>query len=213
MFTGPFDESIVARAKQKGIIDIAYINFRSFAKDKYKSVDDHPYGGGLGMILRVDIVHAALTHAIKLHPRVKAHTVLLDPQGAPYSQKIARELATYDHLILLCGHYEGIDERIRSLIDEQISIGDYITSGGELPSMVLVDSIVRLLPGVLKNTLASLDESFSPGLEYPQYTRPEVYLGLKVPDVLKSGNHALVAKWKRKEARARTQKLRPDLIG
>lgn len=206
MFTGPFDISIIARAQQKQAVDINIINLRSFCTDTYKTVDDHPYGGGVGMVLKVDVVDKALSSI------PKGKIILLDPQGSPYVQKKARELATDDHLIFLCAHYEGVDERIRSLVDEQISIGDYVLTGGELPAMVLIDSIVRLLPGVLKEEATS-DESFSSQqLEYPQYTRPEIYKGKRVPKILLSGNHAKILEWRKKQRVKRTKLHRPDLI-
>ncbi len=215
MFHGPLTESILKRAQNQNIVSIACINIRDFAKDKHKSVDDHPYGGGAGMILRVDIVEAAIQYAKSLHPNIPTHTILLDPQGTPYVQKKAQQLATYDHLILLCGHYEGIDERIRTLIDEEISIGDYILTCGEIPAMVVIDSIVRLLPGTLKKEGVTTNESFSgatPLLEYPQYTTPQTYKGKNVPEILLSGHHAQIEKWKQKEAFKRTKLRRSDLL-
>jgi tRNA (guanine37-N1)-methyltransferase len=215
MFHGPLTESILKRAQQQKIVTIAYVNIRDFAHDKHKSVDDHPYGGGAGMILRVDIVDQALAHAKSLHPNVHTRTILLDPQGTTYSQHIAQQLAAFEYLILLCGHYEGVDERIRALVDEEISIGDYILTCGEIPAMVLVDSIVRLLPGTLKKEGATTSESFSgatPLLEYPQYTTPQTYKGKSVPAILLSGHHANIEKWKQKEAQKRTKLRRSDLI-
>jgi len=215
MFIGPFDASIVKRAKEKEIVVITYVNIRDFAQDKHKSVDDRSYGGGPGMILRVDIVDEALTYAKSLHPNVQTHTILLDPQGTTYSQQKAQQLAMYHHLILLCGHYEGVDERIRSFVDEEISIGDYILTGGEVPAMVLVDSIVRLLPGTLIKEGVTTNESFSantPLLEYPQYTTPQTYKGKSVPDILLSGHHANINKWKQKESLKRTKLKRCDLL-
>lgn len=191
MFAGPFDYSIVKRAKNQGKISIDFVNIRDFATDTYKSVDDHPYGGGVGMILRVDVVDRALRNR-------KGKIVLLDPRGERYTQKKAREYAKLDHLVLVCGHYEGVDARVDRLVDEKLSIGDYVLTGGELPAMVIIDSITRLLPGVLKKAEATQSESFTKEgvLEFPQYTRPENYKGLKVPDVLLSGNHAEIEKWK-----------------
>lgn len=206
MFCGPFDMSIVKRAAEKKLITIEYINIRDFAADKYKTVDGHPYGGGTGMILRVDVVDRALK-SIK-----RGHTILLDAGGTPYTQKKARELATIDHIILICGHYEGVDERIRSLVDEEISIGDYVLTGGEIPAMVLVDSVTRLVPGVLAKPEATIHESFTEALlEYPQYTEPQIFNGLPVPPVLLSGNHKTIAAWRKKEAFRRTESRRPDL--
>lgn len=215
MFTGPFDTSIVKRAQVEGVVAITYVNIRNFAKDKHKSVDDRPYGGGTGMILRVDIVDQAIIYAKSLHPNVQTHTILLDPQGTPYSQKKARQLSTFNHLILLCGHYEGVDERIRRLADEEISIGDYILTCGEIPAMVIVDSVVRLLPGTLKKEGVTTNESFSgvmPLLEYPQYTTPQNYKGRSVPDILLTGHHKNIEKWKHGESRKRTKLRRSDLI-
>lgn len=188
---------------------------RQFATDKYGSVDDHPYGGGHGMILRVDIVDKAITYA-KKNVSGAAHTVLLDAQGTTYAQPIAKRMATsVSHLILVCGHYEGVDERVRELVDEVISLGDYIVTGGEIPAMILIDSIVRLIPGVLSKEIAVSDESFSqeqPLLEHPQYTRPEEHNGKKVPEILLGGNHALISKWRSEKSREKTKKLRIDLI-
>lgn len=212
MFTGPFDASIVKRAKEKKLVDINFINIRDFAVDKYGSVDDHPYGGGQGMIMRVDIIDRALQHVTCHVSRVTKKIILLDPGGKPYTQAKAKELSTFDHLILICGHYEGVDERIRSLVDEEISIGDYVLTGGEIPAMVIVDSVVRLLPGVLKKSQTTNDESFSSLLEYPQYTKPPGYKGMSVPDVLLSGDHTKIAQWKTDQAVIKTKKQRPDLI-
>lgn len=206
MFSGPFDQSIVKRAIDKKLVSIDYINIRNFATDKYKTVDGHPYGGGVGMILRVDVVDRALK-SIK-----KGHTILLDAGGTPYKQRKARELSTFDHLILICGHYEGIDERVRQLADEEISVGDYVLTGGEIPAMVVVDSVVRLLPGVLAKPEATIHESFTESLlEYPQYTEPQLYKGIAVPPVLLSGNHKKIADWRKSEALKRTRSRRSDL--
>lgn len=213
MFTGPFDESIVKRAVEKHAVDITLINLREFATDAYKSVDDHPYGGGIGMILRVDIVSRAIDAVKKTIGEGKTRTILLDAQGKPYKQNAARRLSTYDHLILIAGHYEGFDERIRTLVDEEISVGDYILTGGEIPAMVLTDSIVRLLPGVLEKPQATIEESFTAhSLEYPHYTRPQSFRSQYVPPILLSGNHAAIAEWRDKQAKIRTKKRRPDLI-
>ena len=198
MFQGPFDYSIVKRAKNQEKVVINLINIRDFANDKYRSVDDHPYGGGLGMIMRVDIIDAAISNAKCQIPNEKTKTILLDPRGTPYTQAKAREFAKLDHLILICGHYEGVDERVRGLVDESISIGDYVLTGGELPAMVITDTVARLLPGVLKKE-ATQKESFSVShtLEYPQYTRPEEYKSLRVPNILLSGNHKKIEEWKK----------------
>lgn len=213
MFTGPFALSIVGRAQKKHAVDIECINIRSYASGAYKSVDDHPYGGGAGMILRVDVVEKALHDIKKRYKRLNAHTILLDAAGTTYKEADARRLTVIEHLILICGHYEGVDERIRSLIDEEISIGDYVLTGGELPAMVLTDSIVRLLPGVLSKQEATVNESFGDfGLEYPQYTRPEVYKKQSVPSILLSGNHKEIEKWRKEQSRLRTKTRRPDLL-
>ncbi len=198
MFTGPFDYSIIKRAQEKGLITIHLVNIRDFAGDAYKSVDDHPYGGGVGMVMRVDVIDRALRSQKSKVESQKSKTILLDPRGERFTQAKARSFTKLDHLILICGHYEGVDERVRELVDESISIGDYVLTGGELPAMVITDSIVRLLPGVLKKEATS-SESFSlgiPSLEYPQYTRPEVYKGMSVPATLLSGDHKKIANWK-----------------
>ncbi len=233
MFEGPFSESIIKRAQGKGFLTIHIHNIRDYASDKHKTVDDTPYGGGAGMVMRVDIVDKALRD-IQLKVKIKKlKTILLTPQGEVFNQKIAQRLSKFDSLIFICGHYEGFDERIRKLVDMEISIGDYILTGGEIPAAALVDSITRLIPGVLGKEESLKDESFSIGnckspvhrsskseggkiknycLEYPQYTRPEVYNGLKVPEILLSGNHQKIAEWRTKEAIRRTKKRRPDLL-
>ncbi len=206
MFSGPFGQSIIKRAADKKLITIEYVNIRDFATDKYKTVDGHPYGGGIGMILRVDVVDRALKSI------EKGHTILLDAGGTPYTQKKAKELANVDHLILICGHYEGVDERVRSLIDEELSIGDYVLTGGEIPAMVVVDSVARLISGVLAKPEATIHESFTQAsLEYPQYTEPRIYNALAVPPVLLSGNHKKIDEWRKRESLKRTKTQRPDL--
>lgn len=210
MFSGPFASSILKKAQQRDILSIEYINIRDFATDNYKSVDDHPYGGGVGMVLRVDVIDRAIQKS-KIKSQ-KSKVILLDPQGTPYTQKKARALSKLDHLILVCGHYEGVDERIRGLVDEEISIGDYVLTGGEIPAMAVVDSVVRLIPDVLRED-ATLHESFErPVLEYPQYTRPETYKGKRVPGILLSGNHKTIATWRREQSLKRTKERRPDLL-
>lgn len=212
MFRGPFDESIIKRAIDKNAVSITYVNIRDFARDKHKSVDEHPYGGGAGMILRVDVVASALAYAKTLHPNEQTKTILMDPQGTPFVQAKAKQLATVDHLIILCGHYEGVDERVRTLVDEEVSIGDYILTCGEIPAMVVVDALVRLLPGVLKKEGVTTNESFEKNLlEYPQYTKPPVFESLSVPNVLRSGHHKHIHTWQTKEAIKKTKKQRPDL--
>jgi tRNA (guanine37-N1)-methyltransferase len=216
MFVGPFDQSIIKRAQQNNLLTIEYIDIRNFSKDKYKSVDDHPYGGGHGMVLRVDIIDDALTYVKnKLPAGTKTRTILMDPQGAPYTQQKAQSLSQFDHLILICGHYEGVDERVRLLVDEEISIGDYVLTGGEIPASVIVDSVVRLLPGVLSKEVAPKDESFSGDegiLEHPQYTRPPSYKSMDVPDVLLSGDHKKITDWRLTQAKSKTKSRRPDLL-
>ncbi len=218
MFSGVFDASIIKRAISKKLLEFRLIQLRQFASDAYGSVDDHPYGGGTGMVLRVDVVDKAIHHTrmTPSHPSADKDTervILLDPQGAPYRQQHARTLSHLRHLILVCGHYEGVDERIRSLVDEEISIGDYVLTGGEIPAMVIADSVARLLPGVLLKPDATSDESFeSARLEYPHYTRPEIYQDTRVPSILLSGNHAKIQEWKQAESLTRTKKRRPDLL-
>jgi len=204
------DHSIVGRAISGGKVDLVTHNLRDWAKDKYGSVDDHPYGGGPGMVLRVDVVAPAIKAIRKLNPRAKV--LLTTPQGQAYGQSMARELSSEEGLIIVCGHYEGWDERIRKYVDLEVSIGDYVLTGGELPAMVIMDSVVRLLPGVLGDDQSSREESHSEGLlEYPQFTRPEEYEQNKVPSILMSGHHGEITKWRQEEAKKRTAKRRPDL--
>ncbi|OGY19194.1 MAG: tRNA (guanosine(37)-N1)-methyltransferase TrmD [Candidatus Chisholmbacteria bacterium RIFCSPHIGHO2_01_FULL_48_12] len=214
MFAGPFEESILRRAQDKLLVEIKIHDLRQWASDERRTVDDKPYGGGPGMILRVDIVERAITNLKLKMPNEK--TILLTPQGHKFNQQKARELAKAEHLILIAGHYEGFDERVRSLVDAEISIGDYVLTGGELPAMVIVDAVVRLIPGVLGKEESLNEESFNSstgsGLEYPQYTRPEEFKGMKVPPVLLSGHHAAIAKWRQDQAERRTRSRRPDLI-
>ena len=213
MFKGPFDESIIKRAQEKKLVEIKIHDLRQWAKDKRKTVDDHPFGGGPGMILMVEPIYQAL----KELKTKKSKVILLDPRGKVFNQKRACQWAQSEHLIFLCGHYEGIDERIRdNLIDEEVSIGDYVLTGGELPAMIVIDTIVRLIPNVLKKTAAVQKESFSDNLgenllEYPQYTRPADFKGWKVPEILLSGNHKKIEGWQKKKAKEVTRKNRPDL--
>lgn len=237
MFKGPFSESILKKAQEKGIIDIKVRNIRDWAKDKHKMTDDRPYGGGPGMILMVEPIDRAL-HDLKLKVKSnpfdktqgypersrtdkKLKVILLDPAGKTFNQKEAERLAKYDHLILICGHYKGIDERIREhLVDEEISVGDFVVTGGEVPAMIVVDATVRLIPGVIGKEESLKKESFSdfdePGvprlLGFPQYTRPEDYKSWKVPEVLLGGNHKEILKWRIKKATERTKERRPDLL-
>ena len=198
MFTGPFDESILRRAQDKLLVEITIHNLRKWAEDKHKTVDDRPYGGGPGMILRVDIIDKALTSLKK--DRKSTKVILLDAKGKRFTQNKAKSLSKSKHLILIAGHYEGIDHRVHEhLVNEVISVGDFVLTGGEIPAMVVVDSIVRLIPGVIKPESLQ-EESFSKMenfTEYPQYTRPDNYQGWKVPEVLLSGNHKEINKWKK----------------
>lgn len=210
-FVGQLREfSIVGRAMGEKKIEFVVHNLRDWSKDNYGSVDGRVYGGGPGMLIRVDVVAEAIAAVKKTN---KGKVILLSPQGEVYEQKVARELVKQEGVILVCGHYEGFDERVREYVDLEISIGDYVLTGGELAAMVVVDSIVRLLPGVLGDDKSSNDESFEEGLlEYPQYTRPEKYDGKEVPAVLLSGHHGEIGKWRREEAKKRTRKRRPDLL-
>ena len=222
-FEGIKDYSIVGRAIGSKRIELVTHNLRDWASDKYKSVDDHPYGGGVGMVLRFDILHKALSDIKSNLKSQMANsqiiTILLTPQGQVYKQTMAQDLAQAQSLILICGHYEGFDERIREYVDMEISIGDYVLTGGELAAMVIVDSVTRLLPGVLGDDKSSIDESHSPStssgqalLEYPQYTRPDEYDGKKVPEILLGGNHKEIDAWRKAQSQERTKVRRPDLL-
>ncbi|MDO8488379.1 MAG: tRNA (guanosine(37)-N1)-methyltransferase TrmD [bacterium] len=198
MFTGPFDFSIVKKAQQNSGLTVNLQDLRQWSTNNYQSVDDRPYGGGAGMIMRVDIIDSAVSHLKSQSPQAKV--ILLDATGEKFTQKKAQELSGQSNLIIICGHYEGVDHRVHEhLADEVISIGDYVLSGGEIPAMVLVDSIARLLPGALGNPESLQEESHleESVVEYPQYTRPEDYKGWKVPEVLLSGNHAQITKWRK----------------
>ena len=209
MFKGPFDESIIKRAQKKGLIEIQAHDLRKWTKDKRKTVDDRPFGGGTGMILMVEPIYKALRDLKNKNSKV----ILMDPRGRTFNQKIAGNLAKEKHLIFICGHYEGVDERVKKhLVDEEISIGDYVLTGGELPAMIIIDTLIRQIPGVLIKPEASSKESFSENLlEYPQYTRPANFKGWKIPEVLLSGNHRQIAEWRKKKALELTKKRRPDL--
>ena len=199
MFSGPFEESMVKRAREDGKVEIKIHNLRDWSEDKHKSVDDRPYGGGAGMVMRVDIIDRALGDLKLKMKNEKCKVVLMSAKGKNYTQQDAKAYTQLEQLILIAGHYEGVDERVaKFLVDEELRIGDYVLTGGELPAMVVVDSVVRLLPGVLGNEKSVKEESHSePGyLEYPQYTRPEEYKGWKVPEVLLGGNHAEIEKWR-----------------
>jgi len=197
MFTGPFDYSIISRAQKKELVSIKLINLRDFATDRYGTVDDKPYGGGAGMILKVDVIDRAITSTFTTAPRSKTRVILLDAKGARYTQKKSEQFSQCAHLVIICGHYEGVDARVNSLVDEVVSIGDFVLTGGEIAAAALVDSIVRLLPGVLTKSAATTNESHTSGyLEYPQFTRPLEYKDQKVPEILVNGNHAQIVKWR-----------------
>ena len=209
MFVGPLDASIVQRAREMGMLNFRVINFRDYTHDRHKTVDDRPFGGGPGMLLKPDPIFEAVESLAGEDTRV----ILLSPSGRTFNQAIARELSKESHLLMLSGSYEGFDERIREqLADDELSIGDYVLTNGALPAMVIVDAVTRLLPGVLGDDASSVDESFSHGrLEYPHYTRPADFRGMKVPDVLLSGNHAEIEKWRLEQSKKRTRERRPDL--
>lgn len=212
MFAGPLTESIVGKAVKNGKLDIEVTNFRDYTTNKQRHVDDYPYGGGAGMLLQVQPIHDALADIMQ-KAKAKGRIILLDPTGKKFDQNVAQQLAKEEHLTFICGHYEGYDERIRSLVTDEISLGDYVLTGGELGAMVMIDATVRLLPDVLGNEESASGDSFSTGLlEYPQYTRPAEFNGQKVPDVLLSGNHQKIALWRQKEALRRTWLRRPDLL-
>ena len=218
MFQSPLTSGLCQRAIDRGMVNVNVHNIRDYTHDKHRTADDYPYGGGAGMVLKPEPVFEAVeTMKQDLYPeeeRPALPIILLTPQGRPFSQKIAVELSRYSHLFLICGHYEGVDERIRQhLATDEISIGDYVLSGGELAAMVIVDTVVRLIPGVLGSEDSPLDDSHMTGLlEYPQYTRPPEFRGWSVPEVLLSGNHAQIAEWRHEQAIIRTLKRRPDLL-
>ncbi len=209
MFQGPFSESILKRAQERGLLSIALHNIRESTSDKHHIVDDYPYGGGAGMVMKPEPIFAAVEAVYQSGP-----IILLSPQGRLFNQHIARTLAQEARVTLICGHYEGVDERVRELlVTDEISIGDYVLTGGELAAMIVVDATSRLLQGVLGGEKSTLEESHSGGLlEYPHYTRPPEFRGWRVPDILLSGNHAQIARWRRKESIRRTRERRPDLF-
>ncbi|MDI6709206.1 MAG: tRNA (guanosine(37)-N1)-methyltransferase TrmD [Bacillota bacterium] len=216
MFAGPFDVSIIRRARERGLVEINLVNIRDFSTNRHRTVDDTPFGGGGGMIMGPEAIHRAVqsTRESPAGDR-EGPVVLLCPQGRRFTQDVAREYAGYRSLVLVCGHYEGIDERVRELAaDDELSLGDFVLTGGELAAMVVVDAVVRLLPGVLGEPGGAEDDSYAGGLlEYPQYTRPRVYEGREVPEILVSGHHGAIASWRREEALLRTLVRRPDLLG
>ncbi|MFH1386696.1 MAG: tRNA (guanosine(37)-N1)-methyltransferase TrmD [bacterium] len=209
MFQGPLSESLIKKARDKKLLEINVINLRDFTTDKHKTADDSPYGGGAGMVMKVDVISNALSRFTIHDSRV----ILMCPTGKVLTQEKAKSLASEEKLVILCGHYEGYDERIRSFVDEEISIGDYVLTGGELPAMVLIDTVARHIPGVVKEADSVANDSFSGGLlDYPCYTRPEEFNGEKVPETLLSGHHLEIEKWRRKEALRKTFYQRPDLL-
>lgn len=214
MFDGVLGSSILKKAADLNAVHYNIVNFREFADNKHKTVDDYPYGGGAGMVLKPQPIFDAVSNLKEEAKSKTPRVILLCPQGKPYNQKIAEQLAEEEHLIFICGHYEGYDERIRQhIVTDEISIGDYVLTGGELGAMVIIDSVVRLLPDVLGNEESHMRDSFSTGLlEHPHYTRPADFRGMKVPDVLTSGNHRLIDEWRVKESLRRTYKRRPDLL-
>ncbi len=212
MLRGPLDESILKRAQEKKLVEICVRNLRDWTHDKHRTTDDRPFGGGPGMVMKPEPIFEAVEELKRGSP--DAWVVMLTPQGRPFDQQAARALAARGHVIMVCGHYEGVDERVReALVDEEISIGDYILTNGALAAMVVVDATARLVPGVLGHADSAKDESFSNGwLEYPQYTRPAEFRGMTVPEMLLSGDHAAIAAWRLEQSRQRTRRQRPDLM-
>lgn len=206
----PLEHSIVGRARQRGIVNVRITDIRDFALDKHRIVDDAPYGGGPGMVMKPEPLFAALEAVAETD---EAHVILLDPQGTPFTQRRAWQLAEKRHLVLLCGHYEGVDERVRTAVDEELSIGDYVLTGGELAALVVIDAVVRLLSGALGQARSAQEDSFEGGLlDHPHYTRPARFRDMDVPDVLLSGHHEEIRRWRRREALRRTMVRRPDLL-
>jgi len=211
MFDSPFRESLLSKAQDNGIVEIRTHDLREYTLDKHNRVDDTPYGGGVGMVMNIEPIDRALEAVKKDRPN--AYSILLSPGGYRFDQKKAWELSRKDEIILVCGRYEGVDERVSELVDEQLSIGDYVMNGGEVPAMVVVETVARLVPGVVGDEQSLAEESFSEEmLEYPQYTRPREYKGHEVPEVLLSGDHKKIEEWKRQEALKKTAKHRPDLV-
>lgn len=213
MMEGTLENSILKRAKNKEQFDYRFVNFRDYSTNKHEKVDDYPYGGGAGMVLTAQPIFDAV-EAVKQESNAKPRVILMCPQGETYNQQKAEELAKEEHLIIICGHYEGYDERIRErVVTDEISIGDYVLTGGEIGALAVIDSVVRLIPDVLGNESSAIEDSFSTGLlEHPHYTRPADFRGMKVPDVLLEGNHAKIDEWRKKESLRRTWKRRPDLL-
>lgn len=214
MFDSPFSASLMKKAQEKGLLDLNITNIRDFTEDKHKTADDSPYGGGAGMVMKPEPLFKAVASCGLRVAGYKPRLILMCPAGEKLTQEKAKELSNEKHLIILCGHYEGIDERVRTeLITDEISIGDYVLTGGEIPAMALIDAVVRLIPGVVKEEESLINESFySSLLDYPSYTKPEEYEGKKIPEVLKSGHHEEIAKWRRKESLKKTLFRRPELL-
>lgn len=215
MFAGPFGDSITKRAVENGILDIHFTNFRDFSFDKHKHVDDSPFGGGAGMVLKPEPMYRAVCDVLARTPEFAENrrVLIMDPSGPVFTQEKAKELAKYDQLVFICGHYEGFDARIYPLADEAISIGDFVLTGGELPAMVITDAVSRMLPGVLGDEDSAPTDSFYDGLlEFPQYTRPREFEGMAVPEILLSGDHAKIREWRHQQSLRMTKEKRPDLL-
>ena len=211
MFAGVFGTSMLGRAQANGLLSIQTHNIRDYADNKHRKTDDYPFGGGAGMVMMPQPIFDCMA---AVQGEKNAHRILLTPRGRLLTPKRAKELANMEHLILLCGHYEGVDERVNTIIDEELSIGDYVLTGGELPAMVLVDCLSRFVPGVLGSEDSAVDESHADGLlEYPQYTRPADFRGMTVPEVLQNGHHAKIVAWRREQALLKTKQMRPVLLG
>lgn len=218
MFAPVLGESIIQRSRKAGRLKITAHDLRRYTHDTHRSVDDRPYGGGPGMVMKPEPIYEAveaITAKGRRHlPGAAPHVVLMSPSGERFTAALAQDLARQPWLLVICGHYEGVDERVRALADRAVSIGDYVLTGGELPAMVMIDTVVRFVPGVIGHVAATDEESFVDGLlEYPQYTRPPSFRGMDVPEVLRSGDHAAVARWRKQQAQARTEAERPDLLG
>lgn len=212
MIEGPISHSIMKRAQENNLVDVNVINFRDYGQGKHKLVDDTPYGGGAGMLLKPEPLFEAMDDILDKTDS-KPRVILMDPAGKPFNQKMAEEFSEEEHLVFICGHYEGYDERIRTLVTDEVSLGDYVLTGGELASLVMMDATVRLLPDVLGNHESALEDSHSSGLlEHPHYTRPAEYRGMVVPEVLRNGNHNLIDTWRRQESLKRTASRRPDML-
>ena len=213
MFDGPMGESIIGKAREKELLEMNISNFRDFSDNKHQTVDDYPYGGGAGMLLKAQPIIDNIKAINEATPETKKRVILMDPAGKPFNQAMAEEFSQEEHLIFICGHYEGYDERIRSVVTDEVSLGDYVLTGGELGAMVMVDATVRLLPEVLGNNVSAQTDSHSTGLlEHPQYTRPAVFNDMEVPAVLMNGNHKLIEEWQLKESLRRTYLRRPDML-